>query len=356
MDYSLFQEHTVRLYDLKNHPFKVQKVKARSLLSVYRFDLFAKLYYARFREKRPELAKTVYLEHIRAFNPDGKEPGRPDKTSFEDFLQTYDDLLDYFKENDFDDTKSIVPLSSDGIILDGGHRVAALSFYDKEITVAVFDNVYPVGQFDYIYFKQRGLPQNIRDIIAFEIFNWIPDCFVACMWPRMDSGIKKDQAIDVLNSLSQPFYRKSFDVNLSSLTSFIANVYKDQSWVGTAVNNFAGAKDKALNCYMKGNRLDLFFFTSTAPIEEILRKKEQIRSLFPYGKHSIHITDNNAETQDIAFYALSPSGIDQWLYVGNWKGWKQFQESVAECFYIFRHTYWIDFKVKVASLLFKLKG
>ena len=354
MDYSLFQEHTVRLYDLKSHPFKVQKVKARSLLSVYRFDLFAKLYYARFREQKPELAKTVYIEHIRAFNPDGKEPGRSDKNSFYDFLRTYNELLDYFKEDDFDDTKSIVPLSSNGIILDGGHRVAALSFYDKEITVAVFDNVYPVGQFDYNYFKQRGLPQNIRDIIASEILNWIPNCFVACLWPRMGADDQKKQAQRLLNELALPFYYKSFDVTLNSLTLFIAEVYRRQPWVGTEANHFAGAKDKALNCYAKGNTLDLYFFATSRSLEDILQLKEEIRSFYPYEKHSIHITDNHAETDDIAFVSLTQQGLERWAYAGNWKGWQLIKQNTIERFYIFQHTRWLEFKVYVASLLNRL--
>ena len=35
MDFSLLQEHTIRLYDLENHSYAIQKVKARSLLSVH---------------------------------------------------------------------------------------------------------------------------------------------------------------------------------------------------------------------------------------------------------------------------------------------------------------------------------
>ena len=37
---------------------------------------------------------------------------------------------------------------------------------DKEIVIAKFEGVTPICQFDYQYFKKRGLPQNISDIIA----------------------------------------------------------------------------------------------------------------------------------------------------------------------------------------------
>lgn len=351
MDFSLLQEHTIRLYDLENHPFTLKKVKARSLLSVQRFDLFAKLYYARHRQSNPQLAQEVYLKHIKAFNPDGREPGRTDKTSFGDFFKTFDELLDDFEIHAFDETKSIVPLSSEGIILDGGHRVAALAFYDKEITVAVFEDVHPVCQFDYQYFKQRGLPQYISDIIANEILYWMPNCMVACMWPRMGSNQQKAPAVELLNRMTIPFYQKSIEVNLSSLTLFMAKVYRMQSWVGTEANHYSGAKDKALNCYKKGNHLDLLFFTTSLSLEELLVLKEDIRNLYPYGKHSIHITDNSKETEDVAYFTLQQQGLEQWLYMGNGKGWKLAKRKLRERIYIFRHTYWIDMKVWVAKMI-----
>ena len=351
MDFSLLQEHTIRLYDLENHPYTIHVVKARSLLSVCRFDLFAKLYYASHREKEPELAKEVYLKHIKAFNPDGREPGRSDKISFDDFIQTFDGLLNYFRNHEFDATKSIIPVSSDGMILDGAHRVAALAYYDKDLTIAIFEDIVPVCQFDYQYFKQRGLPQDISDIIAREILQWTSNCFVACMWPRMGTEIQKIDSIRALSRFSMPFYHKSIEINLDSLTLFIAKVYQKQPWVGTKADHFVGAKDKALNCYSKGNRLDLFFFTTEKSLEEVLELKDQIRSMYPYDKHSIHITDNNEETEDIAFFALTKQGQDQWLYVGNGKGWKLAKQKIKERIYIFQHTYWIDMKVWVAKMI-----
>lgn len=354
MDYTLFQEHTVRLFDLPHHSCQVRTVKARSLLNVHRFDLFAKLFYARNRVENKAWALDVYLKHIRAFNPDGREPGRDDKTSFDDFVETYDRLLDYFEANEFDSTQSIIPATTDGIILDGAHRVAALAYYDKEVTIAVFEGVEPKGDFDYRYFKTRGLPQHISDIIAKEILYWIPNCLVSCMWPRMGNDSQKELAKTMLETYSKPFYEKSFDVSLTELSKFIAKVYRKQQWVGTVVDNFAGARDKAFNCYAKGNALDLLFFTSSKPLEETLLLKDQIRAQYPFDKHSIHITDNSEETEDIAYYSLTPEGLDEWYYDNRWKGLSKFKSSLTESFYIFKMTKWLDFKVFVSALLNKV--
>ena len=351
IDLSLFQAHTVELYDLASKSCSIQKVKARTLLTVRRFDLFAKLFYARNRVDNPELAIDVYLKHIKAFNPDGKEPGRDDKTTFRCFVETFDSLLDYFQNNEFDESKSIVPVSSDGIILDGGHRIAALAFYDKEVTIAVFDGVKPVCHFDNLYFKKRGLPQNISDIVANEILQWKSDCLVACLWPRMGTITQKETAINLLKENTTLFYQKTFDVNLKALTLFVAKVYRKQSWVGTEKNGYIGAMDKALNCYERGNTLDLCFFATEQSHEDILLLKDRIRELFPYDKHSIHITDDFEETKDIAYYALESDGIDQWAFAGNVRGWQLLKMRLSEKLYIFKHTTFIKLKSYLASII-----
>lgn len=351
MALTLLQPHTVQLYGLASKTYLIQKVKARTLLSVRRFDLFAKLFYASNRLNNPKVAREVYLQHIKAFNPDGKEPGRDDKNSFDIFINVFDSLLDYFKDNEFDDNVSIIPVSSEGIILDGAHRLAALAYYDKFVTIAKFENVEPVCQFDYVYFKMRGLPQAISDIIANEIILWKPNCLVACLWPRMGSEISKRPAINLLQEHTVPFYHKSFDVNLKSLTLFVAKVYRKQSWVGTEKTGYTGAKDKALNCYQRGNGLDLYFFVTEQTLEETLLLKEQVRQLFPYDKHTIHITDDLEETKDIAFYSLTQEGVEQWMFAGSIKGWQKIKQRVLEVLYIFRHTKVVEYKSRFAALL-----
>ncbi len=354
MDFSLLQPHTVTLYNLKEKSYTIERVKARYLLSPLRFDLFAKLYYAKHRHDDSTQAYRVYMEHIKAFNPDGREPGRDDKTSFEDFKNTFDSLLDYFKDNDFDESKSIVPVSKDGIILDGAHRVAALAYYDKEVTIARFDDVVPVCQFDFQYFKERGLSQEVSDMIANEVLLWIPDCFVACLWPKMGDDKKKQLAVERIKGFSTVFFEKRLHCSLSSFGTFIAKVYQRQSWVGSEKNGFAGAMDKALNCYDTNKNIDFVFFQSDKTLDVILELKEEIRNLFLYGKHSLHITDNDEETKDIAYYVLSKEGLSEWLYKRNTLGYiSLLRDIVREKVFILKKVHWIRFKIFVYSCLVK---
>lgn len=352
MDFSLLQPHTVTLYRLKEKSYNIEKVKARTLLSPLRFDLYGKLYYAKHRFDDPMQARRVYIEHIKAFNPDGREPGRDDKNSFEDFISTFDSLLDYFKDNDFDENKSVVPVSSNGIILDGAHRLAALAYYDKDITIARFVDVVPVGQFDYRYFKKRGLSQEVSDIMAKEILQWTQNCFVACLWPKIGDDKKKEIAFEHVNSFSTVFYAKRQYCSLSSFCTFIAKVYQRQSWVGCEKNGFAGAMDKALNCYDNNRNIDFVFFQSNKTLDQILVLKEEIRQQFSCGKHSLHITDNDEETKDIAYYVLSKEGLTEWLYRPNALGYiSQLRDVILEKVYIFKNVHWIRLKSLVYSLI-----
>ena len=68
------QPHTVEIYHLEESQIEEKLVDARSLLISPRFDLFAKVYYIGMREENRVEAERVYKEHIKAFNPDLKEP------------------------------------------------------------------------------------------------------------------------------------------------------------------------------------------------------------------------------------------------------------------------------------------
>lgn len=169
----LFQSHTVSLYGLDQKSYSIEKVSAKSLLKPSRFDLFAKLVYIRYRKSNPEFALKIYSEHIKAFNPDLKEPGRDDKNGLQDFIDSFDKLIDYFSENEFDENISLIPVSDDGTILDGSHRLAALIYFDKEVTIARFVDVKPVAVFNYEYFLIRGISFNTVSLIAKESINFL---------------------------------------------------------------------------------------------------------------------------------------------------------------------------------------
>ena len=347
MDFSLLQEHTVRIYNLTDYEPKILRTRARQLLTPNRFDLFAKIFYICHREDNQDFAHKVYIDHIRAFNPDEKEPGRSDKRSVQDFLDVFENLISSFGTQDFDDSISLIPVDKNGTILDGAHRVAALAFYDKEVTIAQFNDVIAKTDFDYIYFKKRGLSWEICDIIALEMSRWCNNFFAACFWPRMGDRTDKQHALRMLSGTHQIAYLKETTVNLKSLLHFIKTIYSAQSWT----NDYSAVKDKALRCYGKNKTIWFVFFVSSSPLSNIIENKEQIRLAFNRGKDSLHITDTAEETKQIAYLALSRKGNNEWLSVSQ----KVFIiEHLKEKWSYFKNISYINFKVKVFKLLKRL--
>lgn len=344
MNYSLFQEHTTKIYDLRNHEPTISKIKARDLLTPRRFDLFAKLYYIKHFNANKQLAVNVYTEHIKAFNPDEREPGRDDKNTIEDFITAFNQLIDHFGSNDFDDSISLIPTDCNGTILDGAHRVAALAFFDKEVTIAQFNDVKAKNDFDYLYFKKRGLAWSVCDTIALEMTYWCKQLFVACIWPNIGDKITKNEAASAIAQSHYVCYMKSIATNLSSLKRFVKAVYSAQSWT----QSDTAVQDKALRCYGGDKSIWFVFFKADTDLETLIAEKEILRKRYGKGKDSLHITDNIEETQQIAVLVLEPSRLHSWL---NISPKSRFIEHISEKWYYFKKVTWINFKVQIARYL-----
>lgn len=339
------QPHTVKIYDLENKEFEVIKIRARQLLRADRFDLFAKLLYVRLRQTEPDYAARIYDEHIKAFNPDLKEPGREDKNSLDDFRQTFDKLIDCFAEKNFDAEQSVIPLSEDYTLLDGAHRVAALAYFDKEVTCLHFKDVTPKCRFDYLYFRNRGLAWDACDSIAFEMVKWLPNIHVACLWPRMKS---KAEALRILQEKYCIGYVSQMKVSLQSMIAFTELVYKGQPWV----TNQASVEDKAMQCFGFGCELVFVFFTADN-LEDVLSTKDKIRKYYGLDKHALHITDNAVETLEVADLVLTDKGKESWCK--EYGAMSKFISLLSERWLYFRKVQIINLKVFVAKLI-NLKG
>jgi len=343
----LVQKHTVELYNLENKEFVKQTVKARELVNVLRLDVFAKLFYIRYRKTDNDIAVKVYCEHIKAFNPDLKEPGREDKDGYESFISAFEQLINYFEFNDFDESISLIPVSDGGIILDGSHRIAALAYYDKEVTILRFKDVKPVADFDYLYFRKRGLPIYISDKIVVEALNFIDNIYVACLWHK--SNVNKDDfATNYLQDHFNVLYSKTISMSLKNLSAFIFEVYKEQDWVGDKSNGFQGAKDKAINCYTRKGKVRFVLFQSSS-LNEVQKAKDEMREYYKIGKHSLHVTDNQKETKDIVNIILT----EQLVYFTD--SINKLSDMISEYKSIVRNVYWLKLKVYVAKILNKVK-
>lgn len=120
----------------------VYKVNPNELLSPINYDIFIK--YLFLKNINNKYIKKIYLSHIKAFN-NFKEPDGSKKNK-SDFLNNCINLL---KSNYSINT--IIPVSNQGIIIDGSHRVAISIIKNQEIMCTNFktEDLY----FDFIFFK-----------------------------------------------------------------------------------------------------------------------------------------------------------------------------------------------------------
>lgn len=345
MDFNLLQKHTVEIYQLKSHECSIKRVQARTLLKPQRFDLFAKLFYISNVSTHQDEALRVYAEHIKAFNPDGREPGRDDKNGAQDFVSVFNEIIELFRNNEFDENVSVVPVDKNGIILDGAHRIAALAYFDKSVTIAQFDDVEAKCDFDYTYFKNRGLAWDIADIVALEMAEWVEQLLVACLWPSTTPK-QKSLVLDKLDKSHSIAYRKDIRCDLRSLTNFVGYIYRGQDWT----QNPSYVLDKASRVYGK-SALSIVLFSSETPLESILKEKDAIRQLLGKGKDSLHIADNHEETLDIASVTLDQNKMSQWMTNQTLNFVNEVSNYLKENWLIFRKIHWISFKVWVYNLI-----
>ena len=155
------------IFNLISHRNKiiVYSTNPINLLSKYRFDIFVKYYYVKSYIENYDLkeAKKIYLSHIKAFNNFHEPDGR--KNNAKDFIIKFNSLIENIKSCKNLD-KTIIPISTTGIPIDGAHRIAIALYFDLKIQYCVFDLL--DGKYDEIFFLQRGMPykyvQKIKDL------------------------------------------------------------------------------------------------------------------------------------------------------------------------------------------------
>lgn len=156
------------IFELIPHREKINiyRTKAENLLSKYRFDIFVKYYYVKSYMESEDIteAKEIYLSHIKAFNNFYEPDGR--KNSANDFVEKFNSLIENIKFcNNLD--RTVIPVSTTGIPIDGAHRIAIALYFNLEVKYCVFDLL--DGKYDEEFFLQRGMPyehvQKIKKLI-----------------------------------------------------------------------------------------------------------------------------------------------------------------------------------------------
>lgn len=288
---------------LSKESYQIFRTQGVNLLTYSRFDLAFKLYFLETFSKNSQHAAKVYLEHIRAFSFGSfKEPNNEDKNSKSKFIDTFLQLSNDISNIDFDPNKSILPLSKNGFILNGAHRLASAINSKKEV---FYINTSDEGtSFTYNFFYERNVSETYLDMAATMFAKKDTHTFIALVWPSAKS---KDTEIE--NILDKVVYKKNVFLNLNGAHNLMSKVYKNEKWLGTIEDDFKGTKPKVMECFKNiDNPLRAYLFQADT-LEEVLKKKDDIRDVFNIDKHSIHITDTHEEVVELSKLLFNNNSI-----------------------------------------------
>ena len=270
------------------------------LLTHNRIDIIFKLLYVMYNKLLPEFSSQIYRLHLSIItNGLFKESGQ-EKKGLESYIKSFNQVLKSINNKEFDPDISSVPLSNGHSVVNGAHRVAASIYLNKKVYCTNTSN--PKSIYNYKYFKDRGLDDQILEFGVLKYIELKSNVFLALIWP---SANKK---IDYVQRFSNVIYDKKFKLNQNGAHNFLAQVYKEQKWIGSFENGYGGSYVKLSQSFKNFSPVHAIFFHHDS-IKEVNEIKSHLRKKFKIKKASIHITDNDNETLDLAKYILNKNSI-----------------------------------------------
>ena len=185
---------------------------ARELfLKQHRFDLIFKYLYV--TKPNDALARTAYLESIRAFNgyfEQDSSDGVP-KDSAAKFLSSFDALIKSMRIDGFRVTQGGggIPIGENGEILDGAHRLSVATAFGLQVETREIEGKL---LFDYKFFKGQKMAPVIMDYGALEYVRLNPNASI--VWFKnlgaFANPTHKKLVETILDKEGFVYYKKSF--------------------------------------------------------------------------------------------------------------------------------------------------
>lgn len=287
----------------QNGNIDIYECAASELLTASRIDLAVKYLYVKYRIEKIDspFAHDAYLDHIKAFNGFVEADGSG-KVGAEKFTETYDSLIDQIHTEGFSND-SLVPISEDGVLLDGAHRVAICLYLKKNVRVVrVSVRVGPC--FDMAFFQSRGMKELYADVAVRAYIDLKPTTRTMIVWPTAQG--KDAELLSIVSDHARIVCRKSLFLSNEGAVHLTMAAYKQESWLGSSNDDFVGARNKARWCFEGKGPVRIFLVETDV---NLLPCKEQIRALYEKEKHSIHINDEHYETVELAKLIFNENSV-----------------------------------------------
>lgn len=280
--------------------YEIEYINARELIVPGRIDLVAKFKYVEHKVNNHDVrfVKDLYKKHIEAFSKGTYiEPGNEDKNSIEKYILVFNELIENIRINGVDHNQSVIPVGKNNEIMDGAHRTAIAAYFNQSVPIIRFNELEANNNLE--CFKNLHLDELYLDYLANEYCKIDKDTYIAIFWPKASGESNFVKAFELLNEKTDVVYKKSIKLSFNGLRNLMIQVYNNHDWMQGFENHFFGAEKKVEACYQKDKDTIILILKSNS-FENILEVKNEIRELFGIGNHSIHISDNNEETQQLS--------------------------------------------------------
>jgi hypothetical protein len=309
-----------------------------NLLKADRLDIAAKLLYIEGRAFDITFYKKVYEEHIRIITlGDFSEFGNPEKNSLENFIISFENIINSINSIGFDSSYSVIPLSITGSVANGAHRLATCIYFKKQPLVVQTSS--ESQYFDYFFFKNRGLRSNFLNSIVRGFLTHSVNSYVAVIWPA--SSVELDDVIPYFKDLVGV---NSLNLNHGAIQLIVSELYRDTEWIKNEKNYYTGAYEKAYYCSNENNSTHIIAFTAN-DLDMVLDLKNKFRDSCKIGKHSIHITDNKQESINAGKFLFN-TNLNEYNIIKPYKN-LEFQKSIFKILNIFS-----DYNINPENIVF----
>ncbi|MGV2837743.1 hypothetical protein [Vibrio cyclitrophicus] len=275
-------------------------INSRELISSDRLDIAFKLLFIECLQY-PSLDKVkAYEQHIYAITEGTLiENGNDSKSGLDRFKSDFKSIFLSIKENGFDNSISTLPLSVDGSIVDGAHRLASSIYLDLDVHVDWTDSA--SKKYNYEYFLARGVEVKYIKLALICLAKYTKKIRLSCVWPTA-SDSKQKLIAEIKNK--NILYVQDSGVNLNGVKNLVVNFYQGEEWLGTKKNSYSGALGKAEPCYKESKKVSFIWFLDET--DDLIAFKDNFRKAIKRNKHSIHMTDTEEETRTVSEILLSP--------------------------------------------------
>lgn len=297
------------------------KIDAKSLVNPKRLDLVVKYLYAKeileneINTYQQDIYKDLYIRHI-AMRTMGEEPDKSKQNIYE-YLTSFRKLIDSIRQNGFMPPPQCasVPITQDGLLADGSHRIGASVALNQDIYVKEVEQGYT---WDFDWFCHNGFnTEDKQRILKGFVDIHSKKCVIFVVWNPLFAYLGNVKAIlgryfDMVGEVEL-----DFEDNYIAFANSLLEVYERNIAQSNGDESGILAKAHLLSAHHLSYKV--IVLTSKAhsdkSIEELSKlAKGEIRNVFNHllPKEifcTIHSSDSESECVYLANILLSPNNI-----------------------------------------------